>query len=251
MCDIIIFGGTTEGRVLSGFCAENKINAYVSVTTDYGASLIDKSGCLHLLINKMNRDEISEFIKSHNIKLAIDATHPYAMEATQNIREACLKTNIRYVRVVREHSFNDYGEYFDNIVQIIEYLNNTTGRILITTGSKSLEHFKLINNFKERCIVRILPSDSFIQNCKRLGFRIDNVIAEKGPFSEEHNIQQIKKYNIKYLVTKDSGNLGGFREKVNSAQKTGCILLVLNRPEDNGISVYDAERILTAENLNE
>lgn len=251
MCDIIIFGGTTEGRVLSGFCADNKINAYISVTTDYGASLIGKSSCLHILINRMNIDEISEFIKAHNIKLAIDATHPYALEATQNIREACLKTDIRYIRIAREHSLNDYGEYFDSIVQITEHLNKTTGRILITTGSKSLENFKMINNFKERCIVRILPSDSFVQNCMQLGFSLDNIIAEKGPFSEEHNIEQIKKYDIKYLVTKDSGNLGGFREKVTAAQKTGCKLLILNRPEDNGISVCDAEKILTAENLHE
>ena len=251
MCDIIIFGGTTEGRILSEFCAENKINAYISVTTEYGASLINKSSCLNILINRMNRDEISEFIKSHNIRLVIDATHPYALEATQNIREACLKTEVKYIRIAREHSLNDFGEYFDSIAQITKYLNRTTGRILITIGSKNLEHFKLINNFKERCIVRLLPSDSFVQSCMQLGFSMGNIIAEKGPFSEEHNIQQIKKYNIKFLVTKDSGNLGGFGEKVTAAKKTGCKLLILNRPEDNGISVYDAEQILIAENLHE
>ena len=39
---VLIFGGTTEGRVLSQWCAENGISADVSVTTDYGARLL---GC--------------------------------------------------------------------------------------------------------------------------------------------------------------------------------------------------------------
>ena len=40
MCDILIFGGTTEGRQLAEFCAGHGINACISVATEYGAELL-------------------------------------------------------------------------------------------------------------------------------------------------------------------------------------------------------------------
>ena len=40
MFKLLIFGGTTEGRQLAEYCAENGINADVSVATEYGASLL-------------------------------------------------------------------------------------------------------------------------------------------------------------------------------------------------------------------
>ena len=88
MCRILIFGGTTEGRELAEYCAENKIFACVSVTTDYGAELLPKSIYVKPLVGKLEKAEMVKLITENNYSIIIDATHPYAKLATENIRHS-------------------------------------------------------------------------------------------------------------------------------------------------------------------
>ena len=53
-----------------------------------------------------------------------------------------------------------------------------------------------------------------------------------------------KKFDSKFVVTKDSGAVGGFAEKVEAAQAAGAILIVIGRAGEevgdgyNGIVSY-------------
>lgn len=244
MCKILIFGGTTEGRQLCEECVRNNISAYVSVTTEYGAGLLDKSGCVTILTGRKNAAEISDFIIKNTIELVIDATHPYASEATANIEKACAECDMEYIRVKRESEHDDYGTYFENVKSATDYLNNTSGKILFTTGSKELSAFSSITDFSQRCAARVLPIDSIISQCTQLGIKQENIIAQKGPFTKEQNIAHIKKYGAKFLVTKESGRNGGFEEKAAAAKECGTKLVVINRPEESGISVSQTVKLL-------
>ncbi len=252
MCKILIFGGTTEGRVLADFCAENKISAYVSVTTSYGAELIPKSNYLNILTGKMDHAQMLDFIKNNGIKLVIDATHPYAEEASKNIHYACDSNYVKYIRVIRKNGAEvRNGRYFDNINSLVNYLNNRSGNIFITTGSKELRHFCSIKNFRERCTVRVLPTGKIISKCIALGFDKSHIIAEQGPFSEDKNTKHLKKANADYLVTKDSGEVGGFNEKISAAEKIGAEILIIKRPCESGIESCEAEKIIASEKIYE
>lgn len=252
MCNILIFGGTTEGRQIAEFCADNKISAYVSSATEYGTKLIEKSVYLSVLTGRMNREEMERFIMENNIRLVIDATHPYASAVTANITQACQKKSVRYLRVIRcSDSRKIKGRYFDSTGDAAEYLRKTEGKILITTGSKELKKYCCIENYSERCAVRILPAEKAAMNCKSLGFA--HIIAEKGPFSEESNIRQLKDFGAAYLVTKESGAVGGFYEKVSAAEKCGAELLIIRRPAEteSGVTVTEVEKLLLTEDFNE
>lgn len=245
MCKILIFGGTSEGRLLAEFCAENHIHAYVSVTTEYGAELIEKSGFLHILKGKMEFKTIQKFIISHGIETVIDATHPYAEEATKNIKNSCESLSVQYIRIIREQAKNvEDAKYFDNIYHMASYLNSTSGNILITTGSKNLKEFLSIKNYQDRCIARVLPSPDVIEKCAETGLEKSHIIAEKGPFTVQQNELHIKKFGIRFLVTKDSGSIGGFMEKVEAARKNNVEILVLKRPEEKGILLETMKKIL-------
>ncbi len=251
MCKILIFGGTTEGRLLAEFCVGNGISVFLSVATDYGASVIEKSDSLHILQGRMNSEDIAEFISGNGIEKVFDATHPYAVDATKNIMLACRNTGAEYLRIKRENSEKAIsGKYFDDIKSLLEYLNVTEGGILVTTGSKELKSFCSVSDFKERCAVRVLPSSGIVDECIKLGFLSERIIAEKGPFSEDQNIEHLRKFNIKYMVTKESGAVGGFENKVSAAEKCGVELLIIKRPLENGITVEKAEKILLTESLN-
>ena len=57
----------------------------------------------------------------------------------------------------------------------------------------------------------------------------------QGPFSKEMNAATIRQYGIRFLVSKDGGEAGGFAEKAAAAGETGAELIVIRRPEEDGL----------------
>ncbi len=248
MCDILIFGGTAEGRILAEFCTEHKIFSYISVATDYGQNVLEKSRYLNIIQGRMNDVEIAEFILNNGIKTVVDATHPYAAEVTKNIKSACAFTGASYLRVQRES--NEYAEksrYFESTDSLVNYLDSTEGNIFLTTGSKELWKFCRIHNYKERCTARVLPSENIVKECVNIGFDESKIIAEKPPFSYEQNLAQMKSCNAKYLVTKESGTIGGFEDKLKAAHEINAEVLIIRRPQDCGSTLEEAKEMLLEE----
>ena len=73
------------------------------------------------------------------------------------------------------------GTYFENIKAAAEYLEKTTGNILITTGSKEIAKFSVV---ADRAFARVLPSEESLELCKNAGFKMKNIICMQGPFSK-------------------------------------------------------------------
>ncbi|WP_418541629.1 precorrin-6A/cobalt-precorrin-6A reductase, partial [Phascolarctobacterium faecium] len=81
----------------------------------------------------------------------------------------------------------------------------------------------------ERIALRVLPMLDSLSKALELGYKPANIICMQGPFSELLNIEMMRKYNSRYLVTKDSGSIGGFEEKAQAAAKAGAKLIVIAR----------------------
>ena len=243
---IMIFGGTTEGRLLAEFCDANQIHAYISVTSEYGAGLLPESDYVTVLCDRMNDGQMAHFFVDHVMTHVIDATHPYALEATKNIRQACEKLDIPYLRVVREQEKEVAGVlYFDDMPSLIEYLNQHKGGIFITTGSKEAASFCEIENYESRCVLRVLDVPTIVDDIEQMGYRRERIIAGRGPFLLEENIRHFKSYDVRYLVTKDSGSAGGFTEKLEAAKVCGMECLVLRRQQEQGYTLEHIQDILT------
>ena len=71
-----------------------------------------------------------------------------------------------------------------------------------------------------------------------------NLCGMQGPFSKEFNIAQFKETGAVILVTKESGNAGGFLEKTDAARECGMKIVVLARVEEEGLSIEEAQDIL-------
>ena len=232
---ILIFGGTTEGRKLAEYCAENNISADVSVATEYGASLLPEK--INKLVGKLDVFQMTELLIINKYSLVIDATHPYAVEATKNIISACEKANIPYYRLLR-----DIGETCNDSLtmeQLIEKLNESEKTVLSTLGSKSLSELTKINNYKNRVWLRLLPADEIINKCSEMGYDPQKIILKKGPFTIEENTEHIKLSGAEILITKDSGKTGGYDEKLSAAKACGIEIITLARPSENGFD-YDS-----------
>ncbi len=245
MSEILIFGGTTEGRILAEYCAANAVPAVVSVTTEYGASLLPNE--VEFAAGKLDAEQIAAFIAKRGFCAAIDATHPYARLASANIKAAAEQSGIPYYRVLREESGEISGRVCADIAQAADYLNTTDKRALITTGSKELAVFTRVRDFSERLFARVLPAEGIVERCAALGFRPENLIVEKGPFSVERNIAHIRETGAEILITKESGTAGGYPEKREAARLCGIELVTVQRPKESGISVEEMEEILRKE----
>lgn len=247
MSELLIFGGTTEGRLLAEFCSENKIRTYISVATDYGAELLCENKYISVLNNRLDCADITALIMKKKFAVVIDATHPYAVIATENIRSACIQTGANYYRLKRKNTSKLSGTIINSTDEIIKYLNNDNKRILSTLGSKELPLLTNVNNSFDRIWIRVLPVDGILQYCSSLGFDQNKVILGKGPFTIEQNIAHIKKSSAEILITKESGVTGGYPEKAEAAQQLGIELVTIKRPEETGNSFDEIKHIILKE----
>ena len=234
MGGIWIFGGTSEGRRLAEFCAENGILATVSVATEYGEQALDPYGNWpgKVLQGRMNELQMREYLKTGGVDLVVDATHPYAVEVTGNIRSACAAESVEYVRLLRKGA-DDAG--LDGVIAVdsaaaaADYLSKTEGNIMLTTGSKELPVFCEALETR-RLYPRVLPSVESLEICEKNQIPPANCIAMQGPFSEALNIGLLMQYRCRFLVTKESGAAGGFEEKIAACRKAGATAVVIRRP---------------------
>lgn len=247
MNKVLIFSGTTEGRVLSEILAASGIECDVSVATEYGAAMMTESENIRILQGRMEVSTMKHMYNENFYQAVIDATHPYAVEVTKNIKESLIAYNIPYLRLLRDggKSSDSSFAYYSSVAECVKALKNTTGNILVTTGSKELSSFCRTKAMVPRIYARVLPSVESIETCKRNGVTGKQIIAMQGPFTEETNISQIKQYNISHIVTKESGQNGGEDEKLSAAKKTGIQCHIIERPKENDSQgIYNTVEIL-------
>jgi precorrin-6Y C5,15-methyltransferase (decarboxylating) len=207
MMKLMIFAGTTEGRELCERCIKDNrliIDAYVA--TSLGADMLPKSMALETHIGRLDAIGIASEIKRIQPDMVIDATHPYAEEITKNILLATKATGVKYIRLLRKESPKAIdGIYAEDYAKAVKIVNRSKGNILITTGSKELDRYKDIVDIEHRGFLRMLPEEDNVIAAIKAGFNRNNIELGRGPFSVEQNIDTINKFNIKYLITKDTG----------------------------------------------
>ncbi len=244
----VIFSGTTEGRQLSERLIKNKIPHTVCVATQYGELMCTEDENVLIKEGRLNDTEMSELF-SKGTHIVIDATHPFALEVSANIKKAAKDNGLRYIRVLRDLPANsEYPEnvrVFDTLEECVEELNGIDGNILFTTGSKDLESIVKNSDDLSRVYVRVLPIITAIEACENAGLRNDHIIAMHGPFSCDINTALMKQFDIVCLVSKESGRTGGLDEKLAACKKLGLPCYLIKRPaETEGVSVDEADKII-------
>lgn len=224
-----LIGGTSEGRKLIKEFADLEIDIYVSVATVYGASLIEPQRNVTVMAKRMDLDAMCSFLKEKQPSFVVDATHPYATIVTETVQEACRRVDCKYLRLVRPAGETGNYTRVADFGEAVELLNHLDGKIFLTTGSKNLLDFTAVNDYPERIALRILPMEDSLSTALGLGYKPANIVCMQGPFTKEMNIAMLRKFGSKFMVTKDSGSVGGFEEKVEAAEAAGAKLIVIGR----------------------
>lgn len=237
---IFLFAGTTEGREIAEAIAnDGRWRTRVYTATAYGSTLIPEVAPLIHVSGRLDAAQMAEEFTAYAAPgaVVIDATHPYAVEVTKNIRLAAEKAGLRCIRVKRAEELSDLlsGCAWTAVAdsrKAAEFLSGTEGNIFLTTGSRDIGDYTVIPGYRDRLSARVLPLPDVVRKCTELGIAGRHLICMQGPFSEELNEVMFRETEARYVVTKESGKNGGFDEKIAAARKTGCHLVVLTRPKE-------------------
>lgn len=258
MAEVIIFGGTREGRELAEYAAGHAVPALVSVAGTYGSQMLGKPEGIPVHCGRLDASEMEAWFVREQPGLVLDATHPHAVLVTRNIRTVCEKLGIPYRRVLRDRGREEPGQgcvqgpadqekilWVDTAREAAGILNQDEQPVLLTTGSKELGIFLSQVKNPGRIFARVLPDSRVLGTCEALGIAGSHVIAMQGPFSVEMNCALIRMAGAGWLVTKDSGKPGGYLEKLKAAQLCGIRTIVIRRPrETEGICLEEAKGML-------
>lgn len=225
--NIWLIGGTSNAVEIGKELRALNLNVIVTVTTHYGAQLASMDG-VKVLKGSLNPTEMQQLIESEHIDLIIDASHPYATEVSQNAIIVAETKAVAYWRFERKQTPFENALYVDSYEQAIDYLQTTNGKILITTGSKYVSKFAVLGI--DRLLARVLSTSESVKCCEDAGLQASSIIAMYGAGTVAFNVAMINAFDIKFLVTKDSGDEGGMAEKIEAATQTGAQVIIIQRP---------------------
>ena len=258
---VLLFGGTTEGRELALWLRDAGIPALSHVATDYGEALL-REEALPAEYGRLDAAEMEHLLRTGDFFAALDATHPFAIEVSKNIRAAAAAAGVRYYRILRgEGSASEAEEaeeiearlrargcfrLFDSQQEAADWLAKTEGSIFLATGSKELKAYAALP--RERLTVRILPGEEALRKAAEAGIQPDHIIAMQGRSSVGLNQALLQQCSAKFLVTKQSGKPGGYLEKLRAAEELGICFVAIRRPaEREGYTLSEIKALLRAQ----
>lgn len=248
---IWVLAGTTEGREAVSALARGGFDVVATTATPQGAELIGVLGLgVRVETGALDGTQMSAFIATHNVVAIVDATHPFAVNASANARAAAEDTGIAYLRFERPDAGSSKGDEkgvvrVSTFEEAAEKAVTYGSRIFLTVGVRHLEVFtEAARQSNVDVVARVLPWTESVERCAELGLGSGQVVAAQPPFSVEDNLGHFKKYGASVIVTKDSGPSGGLAEKVEAARVLGIPVIIVDRPGREGELVFDGEQLL-------
>lgn len=233
-------GTSDAGKIIQGLSSREGVNIMATATTYHGTELALSSGADKVLEGRFDSDELARIIKENHIDILIDATHPFASEATRNAIRASDTSGMDYMRFERPltelpdskllYKCSSFEMAVQQIIQILNQSDNKTGRILHLAGVNTLHHLTERIS-REMIVARVLPSVYSVKKCLELGIPHSNIVAMEGTFSTEFNSILMEEYRIDVVLTKESGQSGGTSSKIQAAIDQDIPLVLVMRPE--------------------
>lgn len=225
---ILIFGGTTEGRLAVDVCEQAGKPFYYS--TKSKLQDVEMHNGVRLT-GAMTSKDIKSFCNKYNIKCIVDAAHPFA----EVLHSEILKSGKPVIRLQRKYSEHKQGvvyckDYEDAISKMstadIHCLLALSGANTISKLSDYWQHHKTI--------FRVLERKESIDIVLRNMFPLSNTIFypnDNSIPSKEDEKTLMQSLGCDAIITKESGESGGFEEKVNAALELGMKVFVVKAPQ--------------------
>ena len=223
---ILVFGGTTEGRKAVEVLEEAGNTYYYSTRSD--GQKIELVNGIHLT-GGMEVPEMITCCREHDIRLIIDAAHPFAEDLHRNLQFLAKHIQAPIIRYDRIYPLHDkeiiWCKDYNAALQQLETCH--IERLLALTGVSTIGRLR---PFWEK------HQDSWFRILNR---RASHIVAQANRFPEERLVYYetddtsdlIRDLQPQAIITKESGLSGGFTEKVEAAKQAGIKIFVVERPD--------------------
>ena len=214
---ILVFGGTTEGRKAVEVLEEGGSLYFYSTKTG------EQDITLHhgqRIDGALDAESMRTFCVEHDIRLIVDAAHPFASQLHLTIAQVSESLNIPTIRYERIYPERDSEiTWIDDYSQIPRDIHS----LLATTGVQSISKLKPLEAEGIRIYYRILQRESSIALALKQGASPEQLCYYENP-------QDIP-VEAEAILLKESGLSGGFSEKVEAAKAKGMRIIALKRPQ--------------------
>ena len=211
---ILVFGGTTEGRKAVEVLEEAGTPYYYSTKTG------EQDIALHHGIRidgAMDAAAMTAFCQQHDIRLMVDAAHPFASQLHKTIAQVAASIGIPVIRYERLYPPRDSSfTWIDDYSQVPTNIHT----LLATTGVQSISKLKWLEMLGVKVIYRILNRESSLLLAYEQGVTDDQLC-----FYEDELLP-----DAEAILLKESGVSGGFNEKIAAAKEKDMRIIVLKRP---------------------
>ena len=213
---ILVFGGTTEGRKAVEVLEEGGKAFYYSTKTG------EQDITLHngqRIDGALDGEAMRAFCQEHDIRLIVDAAHPFASRLHQTIAQVSEALDIPTIRYERIYPPRDSSiTWIDDYSQVPADIHS----LLATTGVQSISKLKPLEAQGIKVYYRILNRESSIALALKQGASEEQLCYYDNPNDIPVEAEAI--------LLKESGLSGGFPEKVKAAQARGMKVIALKRP---------------------
>lgn len=176
----------------------------------------------------MEVPEMAAYCQGHDIRLIVDAAHPFAVNLHRNVIDLAKHISVPVIRFNRIYPPHDESliwckDYDDAISQLVAH---GVHRLLALTGANTIA--KLRDYWrKNECWFRILNRDESLAGARKAGFSARHLVY----YEKDKTASLIGRLQPQAIITKESGLSGGFAEKVEAARQAGIKIFVVERPE--------------------
>jgi len=233
--NIWLIGGTTESVSIAKAIASSRIPFIVTVTTESAQSLYASDA--QTQVRCMDGRAMRGFCREKSVGAIVDASHPYAVEVSQNAIATAQAIDISYLRYERNSCNSSVDAKSSSpIIPLDSWETLLAGdyltgkRVLLTVGCKTLPLFK---SWQDRATLfaRVLPQTESLKIALAAGFTSDRLIAIRPPISVDLETALWQQWQISLVVTKASGKAGGEDIKRQVANDLNIPLIIISRPK--------------------
>ncbi|WP_035052074.1 precorrin-3B C(17)-methyltransferase [Andreprevotia chitinilytica] len=248
-----VFSGTSDGNALAREIAAQGRSVVISSASEYGGE-VAQLNCpgVAVVAGRLGIERRRELLANTQAQAIVDATHPYASEMSKQLIALSNELALPYLRYERPDAPNPAtsqpAEHCATSAQAAALAMARGKRIFLATGSKELASFvQAAGADQHEWFVRLAPDPQHLQRAVDLGIPRSRLCAMQGPFSQAANEALWRDWGIDCVVTKQSGDAGGYGAKVAAAAALGIPLIVIDRPQvDYPALAYDFAEVLAA-----
>lgn len=229
---ILLLAGTSESVSAAEALLEAGFQVLASTATDEPLKLPNDHPRLRRQAAELDANGLVSLMEAEEVRCVVDAAHPYAQALHANVREACRRADLPCLRYDRAST-----PLPEDCIRVATHAEaavraSAGGKpILLTVGSRHVATYtEAARKADARLTARVLPREDSIRACREAGLDEDEIVADRGPFTEEQTLALLRERGIGVLVTKESGPSGGLPEKLVAARRAGARVIVVDRP---------------------